>query len=207
MHLDVSAFETLEEDRKQLQTRTQELQARRNALSKQIGALKSKGEDASAAMTEVSGIGEELKRNEQALSGLLERINDFAAALPNLPHESVPVGADESANIEIMRWGTPREFDFEVSDHVDVGARLGLLDFETAAKISGARFAITRGGLARLHRALAQFMLDTHVREHGYTEVTVPFLVNPASMYGTGQLPKFEEDLLRCRNPTAAAST
>ncbi|MBX3687001.1 MAG: serine--tRNA ligase [Rhodocyclaceae bacterium] len=201
VHLDVSAFETLEEDRKQLQTRTQELQARRNALSKQIGALKSKGEDASAAMTEVSGIGEELKRNEQALSGLLERINDFAAALPNLPHESVPVGADESANIEIMRWGTPREFDFEVSDHVDVGARLGLLDFETAAKISGARFAITRGGLARLHRALAQFMLDTHVREHGYTEVTVPFLVNPASMYGTGQLPKFEEDLFAVPKP------
>ena len=201
VHVDVSAFETLEEDRKQLQTRTQELQARRNALSKQIGALKSKGEDASAVMIEVSGIGEELKRNEQALSGLLERINDFAAALPNLPHESVPVGADESANVEIMRWGTPREFDFEVSDHVDVGARLGLLDFETAAKISGARFAITRGGLARLHRALAQFMLDTHVREHGYTEVTVPFLVNPASMYGTGQLPKFEEDLFAVPKP------
>ncbi len=195
MRLDVSAFETLEEERKQLQTRTQELQARRNALSKQIGMLKGKGEDASAVMAEVGGIGDELKANEQALSALLERINGFVAALPNLPHESVPEGADESANVEVLKWGTPREFDFEVNDHVDVGARLGLLDFETAAKISGARFTITRGGLARLHRALAQFMLDTHVREHGYTEVTVPFLVNPASMYGTGQLPKFEEDL------------
>lgn len=195
MRLDVSAFETLEEERKQLQTRTQELQARRNALSKQIGMLKGKGEDASAVMAEVGGIGDELKANEQALSALLERINGFVAALPNLPHESVPEGADESANVEVLKWGTPREFDFEVNDHVDVGARLGLLDFETAAKISGARFTITRGALARLHRALAQFMLDTHVREHGYTEVTVPFLVNPASMYGTGQLPKFEEDL------------
>lgn len=201
MNLDVSAFQKLEEERKELQSRTQELQARRNALSKQIGVLKGKGEDASAVMGEVGGLGEELKANEQALASLLETINGFVAALPNLPHESVPVGRDESANVEVLRWGTPREFDFEVCDHVDVGARLGLLDFETAAKIAGARFAITRGGLARLHRALAQFMLDTHTRDHGYTEVTVPFLVNPASMYGTGQLPKFEEDLFAVPKP------
>ncbi|WP_332672591.1 serine--tRNA ligase [Aromatoleum sp.] len=194
-NFDPQAFQSLENERKSLQSRTQELQARRNALSKQIGMLKGKGEDASAVMAEVGGIGDELKTNEQALATLLERINALVASLPNLPHESVPIGCDETANVEISRWGTPREFDFAVSDHVDLGAGLGGLDFETAAKLSGARFALMRGGVARLHRALAQFMLDVHTREHGYTEVQVPYLVNPDSMFGTGQLPKFEADL------------
>jgi len=192
---DPQAFQSLEAERKDLQTRTQELQARRNALSKQIGVLKGKGEDASAVMAEVGGIGDELKANEQALAALLERINALVASLPNLPHDSVPQGSDETANVEVLRWGTPREFDFEVSDHVDLGNGLGGLDFETAVKISGSRFALMRGDLARLHRALAQFMLDVHTREHGYTEVYVPYLVNADSMFGTGQLPKFEADL------------
>jgi len=194
-NFDPQAFQAMENERKGLQTRTQELQARRNALSKQIGMLKGRGEDASAVMAEVGGIGDELKANEQALAALLERINALVASLPNLPHESVPVGRDESANVEVSRWGTPRDFDFEVSDHVDLGSGLGGLDFETAAKLSGARFALMRGGVARLHRALAQFMLDVHTREHGYTEVYVPYLVNADSMFGTGQLPKFEADL------------
>ncbi|MDT3669752.1 MAG: serine--tRNA ligase [Aromatoleum sp.] len=194
-NFDPEAFQSLENERKTLQSRTQELQARRNALSKQIGMLKGKGEDASAVMAEVGGIGDELKSNEQALAMLLERINTLVASLPNLPHESVPVGRDETANVEISRWGTPREFDFEVSDHVDLGSGLGGLDFETAVKLSGARFALMSGGVARLHRALAQFMLDVHTREHGYTEVYVPYLVNADSMFGTGQLPKFEAEL------------
>jgi len=192
---DPAPFLTLESERKNLQTRTQELQARRNALSKQIGILKGKGEDASAVMAEVGGIGDELKANEHALGVLLGHIDALVAGLPNLPHESVPAGRDESDNVEISRWGTPREFDFEVSDHVDVGSALGGLDFEAAVKISGSRFAVMRGGIARLHRALAQFMLDVHTREHGYTEVYVPYLVNAESMFGTGQLPKFEADL------------
>lgn len=193
--LDTDAFSAMEVERKQLQTRTQELQAQRNALSKQIGMLKSKGEDASEVMAQVGGLGDELKANESALGELLSRIDAFLAALPNLPAEDVPEGKDESANVEVSRWGSPRSFDFEPSDHVDVGARLGGLDFETAAKISGARFAMMRGGVARLHRALAQFMLNTHTGAHGYTEIYSPYLVNPESMYGTGQLPKFEEDL------------
>ncbi|MFA7606296.1 MAG: serine--tRNA ligase [Rhodocyclaceae bacterium] len=194
---DPAAFQALETERKTLQTRTQELQARRNSLSKQIGVLKGKGEDASAVMAEVAGLGDELKANEQALSVLLERINALVAGLPNIPHESVPQGRDEQDNVEVLRWGTPRSFDFEPRDHVDLGAGLAGLDFELAAKLSGSRFAVMRGGVARLHRALAQFMLDTHVGEHGYTELYVPYMVNAASMYGTGQLPKFEEDLFR----------
>ncbi|MFN3988276.1 MAG: serine--tRNA ligase [Rhodocyclaceae bacterium] len=197
MQFDPAAFQSLEAERKQLQTRTQELQARRNALSKQIGVLKGKGEDASAVMAEVGGLGDELKANEQALGELLERINALLAGLPNLPHESVPRGRDEQDNVEVLRWGTPRTFDFEPRDHVDIGAGLGGLDFELAAKLSGSRFAVMRGGIARLHRALAQFMIDVHTREHGYTEVYVPYLVNAASMFGTGQLPKFEEDLFQ----------
>ena len=192
---DPSAFRELEAERKRLQTHTQELQARRNALSKQIGMLKGKGEDASAVMAEVSGLGDGLKRNEAALAEVLERMNALLAGLPNLPHESVPRGKDETANVEILRWGTPRSFDFEPRDHVDIGATLGGLDFETAVKLAGSRFALMRGDVARLHRALAQFMLDVHTREHGYTEVYVPYLVNQASMFGTGQLPKFEDDL------------
>lgn len=194
MAFDPSRFQALEAERKGLQTRTQDLQARRNALSKQIGMLKARGEDASEVMTEVGTTADELKRNELALAALLDEINAIVASLPNLPHESVPRGRDESDNVEILRWGSPRAFDFEPLDHVDVGARLGL-DLEMAVKLSGARFAVMRGGVARLHRALAQFMLDVHTREHGYTEVYVPYMVNAASMFGTGQLPKFEEDL------------
>jgi seryl-tRNA synthetase len=193
---DAASFEILEAERKTLQSRTQELQARRNSLSKQVGMLKGKGEDASAVLAEVGGIGDELKVNEDKLAQLQERYNAFVAVIPNLPHESVPVGKDETGNVEVLRWGTPRSFDFAVKDHVDLGEKLGL-DFETAVKISGARFSLMKGGIARLHRALAQFMLDTHTAEHGYTEVYVPYLVNPDSMFGTGQLPKFEEDLFR----------
>lgn len=193
--LDIAAFTALEEQRKALQTRTQDLQAKRNALSKQVGQLKAKGEDASSILAEVSGIGDELKVNELALSDLLREINDFVAVVPNLPHESVPAGNSEADNVLQKAWGTPRAHDFPVKDHVDLGAALGGLDFETAAKISGARFSLLKGGVARLHRALAQFMLDVHTAEHGYTEVYVPYLVNAASMFGTGQLPKFEEDL------------
>jgi len=194
LQLDSAAFQALEDERKQLQTRTQELQARRNALSKQIGMLKGKGEDVAPVMAEVAQLGDELKACEQALPGLLERINDFVARLPNLPHESVPAGDDESGNVEVRRWGTPAQFDFEVRDHVDLGAPLGL-DFETGAKLSGSRFAFLRGPVARLHRALAQFMLDTHTREHGYTECYTPYIVNREALFGTGQLPKFKEDL------------
>ena len=192
--LDTASFNALEEERKALQTRTQELQARRNALSKQIGMLKAKGEDVTAVMAEVGSLGDALKACEQALPELLERINAFVAAVPNLPQDSVPVGSDESGNVEVRRWGTPRSFDFEVRDHVDLGAPLGL-DFETAAKLSGSRFAFLRGPVARLHRALAQFMLDTHTREHGYTECYTPYIVNRDALFGTGQLPKFRDDM------------
>lgn len=201
MSLDVAAFQALEDERKTRQTRTQELQARRNALSKQVGQLKGKGEDASAVLAEVAGIGDELKANELALAELLERFNAFVAGLPNLPHDSVPAGRSEEDNVEVSRWGTPASFDFEVRDHVDIGTRLGGLDFETAVKISGARFTLMKGGLARLHRALAQFMLDTHTQDHGYTELYTPYMVNAASMFGTGQLPKFEEDLFSVPKP------
>jgi seryl-tRNA synthetase len=195
--LDTATFEALEAERKAVQVRTQDLQAKRNSLSKQVGQLKSKGEDASAVLAEVAGIGDELKRNEDALAALQERYNAFVAVIPNLPHESVPVGSDETGNVEVSRRGTPPAFDFPAKDHVEIGEKLGGLDFETAVKISGSRFSLMKGGLARLHRALAQFMLDTHTTEHGYTEVYVPYLVNPDSMFGTGQLPKFEEDLFR----------
>ncbi|WP_415257387.1 serine--tRNA ligase [Thauera phenylacetica] len=194
LQLDTAAFQALEDERKQLQTRTQELQARRNTLSKQIGMLKGKGEDASAVMAEVAQLGDELKACEQALPTLLERMNAFLATLPNLPQDDVPAGADDGGNVELRRWGTPRAYDFEVRDHVDLGAPLGL-DFETGARLSGSRFAFLRGPVARLHRALAQFMLDTHTREHGYTECYTPYIVNGSALYGTGQLPKFKEDL------------
>jgi seryl-tRNA synthetase len=195
--LDTATFEALEAERKAVQVRTQDLQAKRNSLSKQVGMLKGKGEDASAVLAEVGGIGDELKRNEDALAALQERYNAFVAVIPNLPHESVPVGSDESGNVEVSRDGTARQFDFPVKDHVEIGEKLGGIDFETAAKISGARFSLMKGGVARLHRALAQFMLDTHTGEHGYTEVYVPYLVNEDSMFGTGQLPKFKADLFR----------
>jgi seryl-tRNA synthetase len=196
VQFDAAKFEVLEAERKRVQTHTQDLQAKRNSLSKQIGILKGKGEDASAVLAEVAGIGDELKSNEDKLTQLQSGFNDFLAHIPNLPHESVPVGRDEHGNVEVLRWGTPRTFDFEVRDHVDVGAALGL-DFEAATKIAGSRFTLMKGGIARLHRALAQFMLDVHAGEHGYTEIYVPYLVNLDSMFGTGQLPKFEEDLFQ----------
>ncbi|MEW5782306.1 MAG: serine--tRNA ligase [Pseudomonadota bacterium] len=195
--IDLAPFEALEAERKAVQTRTQELQAKRNALSKQIGMLKAKGEDVSAVMAEVAGLGDALKANEEKLAVLLAEIDAFVSRLPNLPHESVPDGRDESGNVEISRWGTLPVFDFPPKDHVDLGEALGGLDFERAVKIAGSRFTLMKGEVARLHRALAQFMLDTHTREHGYTEVYAPYLVNPDSMFGTGQLPKFEEDLFR----------
>ncbi|AUM00840.1 serine--tRNA ligase [Zoogloeaceae bacteirum Par-f-2] len=192
--LDVAAFQAMEDERKRLQTRTQELQARRNALSKEIGKLKSRNEDASALMAEVGQVGEELKSCEQALPDLLERIGAFVAGLPNLPHASVPEGKDEHANVEIRRWGEPRNFDFTPRDHVDLGAPLGL-DFETGVRLSGSRFTFMRAQIARLHRALAQFMLDVHTTEHGYTECYTPYIVNREVLVGTGQLPKFKEDM------------
>ncbi|MDQ5887296.1 MAG: serine--tRNA ligase [Pseudomonadota bacterium] len=192
--LDVEAFAALENERKGLQTRTQELQAKRNASSKQIGIAKSKGEDVSAIMADVANLGDELKTCETNLAALQEKLNGLLLTIPNLPHESVPVGKDEADNVEVRKVGTPRSFDFEIRDHVDVGAPLGL-DFDTGAKLSGARFTVLRKDIARLHRALAQFMLDTHTHEHGYEEVYVPYIVNQATLQGTGQLPKFEEDL------------
>ena len=198
--LDVAALESLEARRKQIQVRTQELQNLRNTRSKAIGQMKAKGEDTTAIMAEVAGFGEELKASEAELEKIKGELDAIALTLPNLPHESVPVGADENDNVEQHRWSPfadskPRTFDFEVKDHVDLGARNGWLDGETAAKLSGARFTVLRGQLARLHRALAQFMLDLHTNEHGYEETSVPVIVNADSLYGTGQLPKFEEDM------------
>ena len=193
--LDVGQLESLEAQRKQLQIRTQELQNLRNTRSKQIGMLKAKGEDVAAVMAEVAGFGEELKASELRLDELRGEIEAIALGIPNIPDASVPLGSDEAHNVEQHRWGTPRTFDFDVKDHVELGARNGWLDGETAAKLSGSRFTVLRGSLARLHRALAQFMLDLHTNEHGYEETNVPLLVNAESMRGTGQLPKFEEDL------------
>ncbi|MCC7644310.1 MULTISPECIES: serine--tRNA ligase [unclassified Janthinobacterium] len=192
--LDVAGFTALEAERKAIQTRTEELQGKRNALSKQIGMLKGKGEDTSAVMAQVAGLGDELKADEAALTVVQAKLSDFIMAVPNLPHESSPVGTDESGNVEVRKVGTPRAFDFEVKDHVDVGGPLGL-DFEVATKLTGSRFSVMKGGIARLHRALAQFMLNTHVDEHGYTECYTPYMVNADSLRGTGQLPKFEADL------------
>lgn len=192
--LDVSTFNTLENERKQIQMRTEELQAKRNSLSKQVGMLKGKGEDASAVMAEVGAIADELKASEVRLSELQTSLSQFMLTIPNLPDESVPVGVDESGNVVVRSFGEPRSFHFEVKDHVDVGAALGL-EFEVAVKLTGSRFAVLKGGIARLHRALAQFMLDTQTIENGYVEHYTPYMVNADSMRGTGQLPKFEEDL------------
>jgi len=194
--LDVATFAALEAERKQIQTQTEELQARRNALSKQVGMKKGKGEDASAEIAEVGGIADTLKASSVRLEEIQTRLSDLLLGVPNLPHESVPIGSDEAQNVEVRRWGTPREFEFTPRDHVDLGASLGL-DFDAAAKLAGARFSVMKGGIARLHRALAQFMIDTHTSEHGYTEMYVPYIVNAASMRGTGQLPKFEDDLFK----------
>ncbi len=191
----VDAFNSLEAERKTIQTLTQELQARRNTVSKQIGHAKSKGEDVSSILAEIANLGDDLKQAETQLEQIQIKMQHMLLEVPNLPHESVPEGKSEEDNIEIRRWGTPRNFDFKIKDHVSVGEDLGLLDFETAVKLSGSRFNVMTGALARLHRALAQFMLDTHTQENGYTEVYVPYLINSDSLRGTGQLPKFEEDL------------
>jgi len=192
--LDVERYQALETERKGLQVRTEELQSRRNSLSKQIGMLKGKGEDASVVMAEVGGIADALKAGAERLEVIQQELNTMLMSVPNLPHESVPVGSDENGNIEVRRWGTPRAFDFEVKDHVDLGAPLGL-DFELGAKLSGSRFTFLKGKVARLHRALAQFMLDTQTDEHGYTECYTPYIVNREVLEGTGQLPKFKEDM------------
>ena len=204
---DAIRFDVLEAERKTIQTRTQDAQSRRNSMSKQIGIMKGKGEDTTAVMAEVAGLGDELKQMEERLAALQTEINDFLMGVPNLPHESVAPGRDETANVEVSRWGTPKTFGFTVRDHVDIGEALGQLDFAAAVKITGSRFTVMKGPLARLHRALAQFMLDQHTGEHGYTEVYVPYLVNADSMRGTGQLPKFEEDLFHVPRDSKQADT
>ncbi len=195
--LDIETFTELEEQRKALQAGTEYLQSQRNALSKQIGEAKKKGDQdlASSLMAQVNEFAEKLKNDQERLVPILKSIDDFLLTVPNLPHPDVPVGNSADDNVEVRRIGEPRKFDFQPKDHVDVGTELGMLDFDTAAKISGARFTLMQGPLARLHRSLAQFMLDIHSGEHGYTEVYVPYMVNAESMRGTGQLPKFEEDL------------
>ena len=192
--LDVAGFNALEAERKSIQTRTEELQGQRNSLSKQIGILNGKGEDSTAVMNQVASIADELKASADRLEIIQNKLSDFMLAIPNLPHESVPAGHDETGNVELRKVGTPKQFDFEVKDHVDLGAAFGL-DFDVAVKLTGSRFAVMKGGIARLHRALAQFMLDTHTAEHAYTECYTPYIANSDTLRGTGQLPKFEADL------------
>ncbi|MBI2732569.1 MAG: serine--tRNA ligase [Aquabacterium sp.] len=203
--LDEARFRELEAERKTIQMRTEELQSQRNTLSKQIGGLKAKGEDTSALMAQVGGIGDELKASAERLDVIQIEMSGMLLAVPNLPHDSVPVGHDESGNVEVRRWGTPQAYGFEVKDHVDLGEKLGL-DFETGAKLSGSRFTFLRGPVARLHRALAQFMLDVQTQEHGYTECYTPYLVQAKALQGTGQLPKFEQDLFHVTSGDGEAS-
>ena len=193
--LDIVAIETLEEKRKAIQVKTQQLQQQRNTRSKEIGKAKSQGKDAQALLDEVASLGDELKSSEKELNEVQKELNDIVMGIPNIPHESVPEGESEEDNEEVRRWGEPKVFDFTVKDHVDLGESMGLLDFEAAVRIAGTRFSLMQGAIARLHRALIQFMLDTHTRDHGYTELNVPYLVNADSLRGTGQLPKFGEDL------------
>jgi len=193
--LDISTIEALEEKRKVIQVKTQELQQQRNSRSKEIGKAKAQGEDAQALLDEMASLGDELKSSEDGLNLIQSELNEIVMGIPNIPHDSVPEGQTEDDNEEVRRWGEPRVFDFEVKDHVDLGESTGLLDFEAGARIAGSRFSVMQGGIARLHRALIQFMLDTHIQEHGYTELNVPYLVNADSLRGTGQLPKFDEDL------------
>jgi seryl-tRNA synthetase len=192
--LDRERYAALEGERKRIQTRTEELQAQRNSLSKQIGQLKAQGQDVATVMAQVAGFGDELAASAARNEALQTEINALLMELPNLPHESVPVGANESANLEVRRWGTPQQYAFAVKDHVDLGAPLGL-DFDTGARLSGSRFSFLRGPVARLHRALAQFMLDVQTQEHGYTECYTPYIVNREVLEGTGQLPKFKDDM------------
>ncbi|MGY3929405.1 seryl-tRNA synthetase [Aeromonas encheleia] len=193
--LDVAAVNALEEKRKDLQSRTQELQAERNARSKSIGEAARRGEDVAPLKAEVTKINDELETSKAELESLLTEIKAISDAIPNLPSETTPVGRDENDNVEVRRWGTPRVFDFPVRDHIDLGEAAKGVDFKNGVKLAGARFVVMKGQIARLHRALAQFMLDLHTLQHGYTECYVPYLVNPDSLYGTGQLPKFSEDL------------
>jgi seryl-tRNA synthetase len=193
--LDVARLRELESARRELQVRTQELQAERNSRSKAIGRAKAAGEDIEPLRAEVGRLGDALKTSEERLVEVQAQLDDIALGIPNAPHQSVPVGRDEANNVEVRRWGEPPRFDFEPRDHVDLGERLGVMNFELAARLSGARFVTLFGGLARLHRALIHYMIDMHVREHGYREIYVPYLVKPAVLVGTGQLPKFAEDL------------
>jgi seryl-tRNA synthetase len=195
--LDTGTLQSLDERRRDIQVATQQLQAERNSRSKGIGKAKAAGEDIAPLLQEVEGLGDQLKAKEEELVTLQAELNGLLMGIPNLPHDSVPDGSGEDDNREIRRWGALPEFDFEPRDHVDLGEQLGLLDFETAAKLTGSRFSVIQGPLARLHRALIQFMLDTHTRRHGYRELYVPYLVNADSLRGTGQLPKFEEDLFK----------
>ena len=195
--LDTASISTLEEKRKSVQVRTQELQSERNTKSKNIGNIKAQGGDVQPLMREVAALGDKLKEAENELSSIQEELENILAGIPNIPHESVPDGKNEEDNVEVRRWGEPRKFDFPIKDHIDIGEILGQLDFDTAAKVTGSRFAIMSGQVARMHRALGQFMLDLHTQTHGYTETYVPFIVNADSLYGTGQLPKFEEDLFK----------
>ncbi len=195
--LDVAEFQSLEDQRKTLQMATQELQNERNTRSKMIGKAKASGEDIQPLLDEVADLGEKLKASEQQLSHLQNRIDEIVSGIPNILNESVPDGKSEEDNVEIRRWGEPTSFDFEVKDHVDLGMTNGWMDFESASKLTGSRFVVMRSAMARMHRALIQFMLDTHTSEHGYEEVYVPYIVNSDSLYGTGQLPKFAEDLFK----------
>ena len=199
MTLDVEAIKDLEEKRKAIQVKTEELQALRNSKSKEIGQLKSKGEDAQAVMDEVANIKQQLDESTGELDVVQSSLNEIVSGIPNIPHETVPNGSTEDDNEEVRQWGTPKTFDFEPKDHVDLGEALGLIDFETATKITSSRFVVMHRGIAKLHRAIIQLMLDTHSDEHGYNEVNVPYLVNADSCRGTGQLPKFEEDLFHIK--------
>jgi len=199
MTLDTSVIKALEDKRKAIQMKTEELQSLRNSKSKEIGALKSKGENAQSVMGEVASIKSQLDESTTELDDIQKELNEILSGIPNVPHESVPVGTTEDDNKEVRKWGEPKKFKFDVKDHVDLGEGLGLIDFETATKITGSRFVLMQGEIARLHRALIQFMLNTHISEHGYQEINVPYLVNADSCKGTGQLPKFEEDLFHIK--------
>lgn len=195
--LDVVLFDKLENRRKELQTKSETLQAEKNNLSKNIGKAKAAGDDVNALMAQVNSMGDELNAMQDELKQVQAELENFLLLVPNMPDDSVPAGKDEADNIEVRRWGTPKVFEYTARDHVDLGETLGMLDFETAAKITGSRFVVMKNGLARMHRALIQFMLDTHTLQHGYQEVYVPYMVNADSLRGTGQLPKFEEDLFK----------
>ena len=200
--LDVTFWQTIESERKSLQIQTEELQAKRNAGAKEVGALKKSGADASNLIAQMEQVSNEMKLADEKLKALQEKLNTAAMQIPNIPASDVPVGESEDDNVEVRKWGTPREFDFEIQDHTHIGETLGMLDFEAAAKLTGSRFNVLKGQLAQMHRALIQFMLNTHTIKYGYTETYVPYIVNSESLKGTGQLPKFEDDLFKLTNHT-----